>query len=662
MMLDGIPGVRFLLRSRRSSAPAPLVSAVEAAGQAVADGGALKRFAMLLGLALLLLLAGSRPDTRGDFPEYALTAVAIAGHGTPDVRIGDVDAALALSPDPGYKAFLGQLKDGVARGDREPQTGFLRGKNGGTYAIHFFAYPALAAGPLRIFQALGLDPFKAFQAVNYAALWVLGLCLLAWFGTALRAAAGVALFLACGGVLYANWCGPEMLSACFLLSGMLLCVLQRPLAGGVLAGIAAMQNPPLVFFALFGPLLGALHARADGNGKRYRFGQLRGSMAAIVLALLPFAFFQWQFGMPSMVATASSDPGLASLTRLASYYLDLNQGMILCLPALPLLLAGCYPRERPWRAAAALLATVLFMLALALPTLSTTNWNSGENGVMRYVFWGGMPLLFLALGYLKALPRWPARLLGAVFLLQALAMVHAGSYAFTAFSPVGNWMLAHLPALTNPEPEIFAERALQFDGALRFDSVVRYRAGDADKLLFNADSDAAQRALCGIGRGVADDGLVARPGGWRYANGPVQCVERPDPIAVLPGAFGNPESLIRLEGWSMLELRGGVWNGMWTDGPRARMLIPMPTPAADKGFRQIRFFGQYFKPDSATRLIVNGHDLGSVDLARPQAIALPPLQPGERGYEIEFQHKVSPPPPGPESRRLGFFLREVRLR
>jgi hypothetical protein len=52
----------------------------------------------------------------------------------------------------------------------------------------------------------------------------------------------------------------------------------------------------------------------------------------------------------------------------------------------------------------------------------------------------------------------------------------------------------------------------------------------------------------------------------------------------------------------------------------------------------------------------------SVDLARPQALALPPLRPGERGYEIEFQQKVSPPPPGPENRRLGFFLREVRLR
>jgi hypothetical protein len=182
---------------------------------------------------------------------------------------------------------------------------------------------------------------------------------------------------------------------------------------------------------------------------------------------------------------------------------------------------------------------------------------------MRDVFWGGMPLLFLALSYLKHMPRWPARLLGAVFLLQALAMVHAGS-----------WMLAHLPAPANPEPEIFAERALHFNGALRLDSVVRYRAGDADKLLFNA-------------------------------NGPFQRVERPDPIAVLPGAFGNPESLIRLEGWSMLELRGGVW---------------------------------------------------------PQALALPPLRPGERGYEIEFQQKVSPPPPGPENRRLGFFLREVRLR
>jgi hypothetical protein len=107
--------------------------------------------------------------------------------------------------------------------------------------------------------------------------------------------------MASGGILYGNWCSPEMVTAAALLAGMILFVRGHPLAGGLLAGVAAMQNPSLAFFSLFAPLFAMLHARGDQDPARWPgWGAvLAGAGLQGVLALLPFAFGQWQWGGPA---------------------------------------------------------------------------------------------------------------------------------------------------------------------------------------------------------------------------------------------------------------------------------------------------------------------------------------------------------------------------
>jgi len=41
------------------------------------------------------------------------------------------------------------MRDKIARGEQMPMPGLYRGKDG-IYAIHFFAYPSLAAPPFRL--------------------------------------------------------------------------------------------------------------------------------------------------------------------------------------------------------------------------------------------------------------------------------------------------------------------------------------------------------------------------------------------------------------------------------------------------------------------------------------------------------------------------------
>jgi hypothetical protein len=625
-----------------------------------------KRFVLLLSLLIVALFVQTRPEPNGDFLEYSATTIALARHGTPDIRPADIDVALRLVPDRGTQALFQKAKEAILRGEQTPLPGYYRSTDGHTYAIHFFAYSALAALPFRILLETGGDPLKAYQAANYLGLWVLGLSLFWFFGSAARAFAGLALFMASGAVLYLNWTSPEILTASCLLSGLVLAARQRPVAAGVLVGLAAMQNPPLVFFSIFAPLFDLFDTRLPPGSKflgavraLLAEGRLAGSVACGVLALLPFAFFQWKFGTPSLIATFSTDARLANLTRLLSYYLDPNQGMILAVPALPLLLLFCFPKQQRVRGALKLLAAVAFMFVLELPTLSTTNWNSAATGVMRYVVWGAIPLLFLAFSYLRDMPRWPLALLAAVFAVQVGAMVHDRQYGYTEFSPLGRYLLDHAPRLYNPEHEIFFERVVHADGSVLVDGVVGYPAHAPVKVLFNANSDAVHAALCGAGKGLADDsGLVEMPAGWRYVHAPFKCVARAAPREIRARAFADPASLVLREGWSGVELHGGDWDGVWSNGPRSRFLVP----AAGTQFKQIQITGHYIPGVGGSRVIINGRDLGRFDLDVTPAIPLPPLRPGERGYEIELRHDVAKPLAPPDPRLLAFFLRVIKLR
>ena len=74
------------------------------------------RLAFAIQLALILLV--SKPDKAGDFFEYGVTTVAIATHGTPEVRVEDAALAAALSPEPGYREPFLSMRDGIARGER----------------------------------------------------------------------------------------------------------------------------------------------------------------------------------------------------------------------------------------------------------------------------------------------------------------------------------------------------------------------------------------------------------------------------------------------------------------------------------------------------------------------------------------------------------------
>ncbi|KQV32979.1 hypothetical protein [Massilia sp. Root335] len=485
------------------------------------------RFPAALLAALTILFCLNQPILGGDMLEYTLDTVAIAHHGTPDIRLTDIAAVRKLVPQIGW-AF-DPLEQDMRAGVKNVYPAFARGRGGAVFSIHFFGYPALAALPLRVFEAVGIPPLKAFQAANYAAIFVLGLALLRFFRSAASASLGVLLFLGCGGMLYMNQTSPECVGAASLLAALLFWLGGAPLAGGIMAGLAAQQNPTIVMFFAFAPLVKlCADWRRDAGVKANVKAQLTranviGLAAGLAVFALPPLFNVVQFGVPNIIARRFSDPALISGTRLVSFFFDLNQGAIVALPGVAAALLAWGWRRRAIATGAACLALVL---ALILPALAVLNWNSGAAGVMRYAFWAGMPLVLALLLRVRTHGRWPPLLVLWLVLAQGGAMVSAGTYSYVEFSPLARFVLAHASNHYHPEPEIFAERMAHNDDYIQPEKVYVYRpAGLPAKALFNAENENAGAQLCGPGRTLAPGNrIVASSHGWRYLDGDPVCV------------------------------------------------------------------------------------------------------------------------------------------
>ncbi len=493
-----------------------------------------RRLVLFLACLWLAALALTRPSKSGDFQEYALMTIALANHASPDIRQGDITVAERLSPEIGFVELHAQLRAGMARGDKAPFPGFM-GSERGYYAIHFFAYSALAAVPFKLLDSAGAPPLKAFQIVNMAALTILVLALYRYSRSVKRTVFATLLFLLSGGLLYSNWCSPEFMTASALLAALVYTALGRPYVAALLAGLAAMQNPPLVFFSVFAPLIRIAYIRADEDAawpaairRVLTRHTVLASILQAALAALPAAYNYLVWGVPSIIAVLATYPPFITPLRLVSFYFDLNQGMIVAFPVVMLLvIVQLFARGgRRWLPHT--LLALLFSVALAIPSLSTVNWNSGASGVMRYAFWGAMPLLYLVLNWMQRAPRWPLALLVAMLLFQAGMVKYARSYDHETFGPAPLFVLRHFPSLYTPEPEIFFERNTGQDGSMHADRVIAYPdLQHPTKILFNVDSAAAHAILCGPGRRVAPGDTHVYPLGWRYIDGPPVCVSGP---------------------------------------------------------------------------------------------------------------------------------------
>lgn len=606
-------------------------------------------FALLLAILLALPLRKTA-GLSGDVDEYVLMTIAIASHASPDIQPGDIAQAKRLMPHY-FVPRLEALEAGIAEGRIDPVPGFYTGGDKGIYAIHFFAYSGLAALPFKVLQAVGANPLKCYQVLNLLAIFGLGLTMFRFFGSAGRAFAGTALFMLAGGVLYWNWSSPEVLSAASLLAAFLWFGMGAPVIGGVLAGLAAMQNPTIVFALAFLPLLAAWQQRSLAPLFRPRM------IAGLALGALLFAwaplFNLAKFDTPSIIAKGTTSAASVSAERLFSLFFDLNQGMLLAIPAIAAMLLCWGWRRAQWRRELLLLALCgVATLAFCLPALSVANWNSGAAGVMRYAFWASMPLLFVLLYRLRAAEAWPRMGMAALLLVQTLAMAACFRYSHVEFSPLARWVMNHYPALYNPEPELFVERGANAEVPLEATRTYQWKdkQGNAVKTLYFTGPGAPVpgESLCGPGRSMQGDSAPVRAApNWAYLNGPVDC----KPMI----SIGADQAGLLASGWQAPDVVGDRVPGVWGIATTTTLTVDLP---AGRTAQRLRVLGDYLPgtPSPRSRVTVNGRDMGWFDLRTPVFLDLP--LDGARRLTIELQHDKPLPQDG---KLLSFYLKSVTL-
>lgn len=511
----------------------------------------LKRLARYCFIPLFLAIAGAalvNASLTGDGYEYVLTMHALSEHGSFEITQADV-ASLQHSAGsvPFYAVTLGDLMPYILEHLRAPEKTppftytIMPNDAGRFYGIHFGLYSLLALPFYVLLKPFGAYPHHAFALLNLA--FCAGACVVLRRALPGRCVLAMLLFLVAGTTFYLNWTGPEVLTASCVLVACVATLRGQPGLAILCAGLAASQNPPiflLIPFAVFYRILLARYPALlwpDSVAAAWNRRESLLAAAGILLALAPYAFFQAAFGTPSVIARHFNDSAFITGARLFSLFFDLNQGMIVGIPGVALaLLLGLvvlpHQRRGPWLAASALLLGVTILMAL--PALSTVNWNSGGVVMTRYSYWLGMPLLALVLlAVRQSAPQSGLVVLLGGVALQALLLASTGLLGgktiYTGHSLPARWVLARFPQYYNPEAEIFHARTQQaVTLPLPADSVSVFSVdGRPTKIMRHRSNRQAPAGMCAAGQELHGHGLRRVTRDWDYLHAPFTCVTPP---------------------------------------------------------------------------------------------------------------------------------------
>jgi hypothetical protein len=391
-------------------------------------------------LILLLATVLVRPITGGDASEYLHMTHGWINHWSPDLRPEDGNTAEPILEAMGYTDYA------FGRG-------YYGTDNGRLFSSHFWLY-SLAMVPATLFMRLIKgNEFAAFQLTNV-------LFFMAAIAVALRYGEGnrfvfLGLSVLSPVLWYLRWPGPEVYTWSFVSMSLALATAKRYSPAALCAALAATQNQSLVFLVAFIVFL----ALNTGH-----LATIASTVAAGLFSLAPVVFTYAFYGhLSPFTAFGLVDPSLISPQRTTSFLFDLNQGMLPYVPFLLVSLAAVtfmIATRRDFIGLCALI-TIAFVI---LPTEAQPNWNGGQMGMARYAVWV-VPICAWLVSQHVPSGRNMNRLFAVVFAVEvALLTYHSNHMNYLTHTPLAAYILETAPALYDPDPEIFAERLLEYDG------------------------------------------------------------------------------------------------------------------------------------------------------------------------------------------------------
>ena len=409
------------------------------------------RFAFAFAGFAILLVATSTPRTVGDGDEYVGMSMAIIGHGSPASTSEQIDA----------------LREQLARRDlRLSPDAVHEGRDGRFYYRHFWLYSALASPFVLVTSVAGLDPLYGFTILNLVLLSVAAGIVAARIGSHFTAL----LFI--GPILWwIDKAHPEAFVFALLAVGFAVCH-QRPVLALLSWAVVAVQYPPV---AILVPIGGGVAAWRKPE-LRKETGFLAGIGVVVLVALVHPVYSLWGLGVVSPLVFWGRGPAVPTFAEWWTVYGDLNIGLLVNFPlfiVVAALVAVRLARRRPLELPTTT-SLIAIAAALAFPVAfaQTVNVNHGGTpGISRYTLWL-IPLavpLFAAARSALASGRHRNVVHGLIVVSAVWCLVYfhprrAESYKYPTWIAETVWTKA--PRLSNPLPEIFAERLAHSDRGL----------------------------------------------------------------------------------------------------------------------------------------------------------------------------------------------------
>jgi hypothetical protein len=392
--------------------------------------------------AVLLLRHQTRqePRLRGDAREYWYQTESFRRHGSPDLRPEDRAA----------------VDDETRRRGMDPPSeqpyAYAATPDGRWYGVHFWAYALSAVPAAEYLERTGGSKLLAPRVTN--AVWFALAVGMTLFGSSAPVGQRLALVgLAAVGpvVWYLTWPGAEVFSWALVLIGVVTYRDRRYGLAGLAAGLAGTQNPPAAF-------LGAAAVLAAAWERRWR--SAAAAFVGSAVSLVPFAFFQYHFGKPNLIAAEFATTDTITWVRTWGLATDPNQGL---LPYVPLLVIGAAVgavRLAFLRNVRGLLL-VAAGVAMAVGVQVAHNWNSDCIGLQRYLAW----MIPVAAGVaVEGLVGWRPGAFAVVAVAAHAAVLYgihrtdALREGYLTHTPMAEWVLTHHPWAYPVEPEVFVER------------------------------------------------------------------------------------------------------------------------------------------------------------------------------------------------------------
>ncbi len=487
----------------------------------------------------------SQAEITGDGREYLAYARAFAAHLSPDFRQEDLlhVASMLDRQEPSFREGLEELGREYTVGRLAYGKGFVATQSGSLYSWHFWFYSMFVAPFFEFVHRMELPPASAFALCNWVfVLGALAYLSFLWKGSALQKHTLAALFLLSGTTYYIWWSHPEVFTASLILLALMMASDKRYTLGMMVGAIASTQNPPVFLLVIFISLLAVADISsktiAASFGGRLLTAVRRiapGLLSSIFVASLPALYFLQALGVASPIAAGgAANPNLISIERLWSLFFDLNLGIIVAAPGIllgitiVLLTSMMHPKDPAQKDKSTsypfLYLCIFLSISMAVPTLSTTNWNHGHSVYSRYGFWVGIPLIF---GLVKSIPNISTAMVRGVAItviaIQAVVVSYYGVFGknwrsnYISFKPISHYFLREFPQYYNPIPEIFIERISGKEGVPD--------PNDGNALVFAYPSTNSPTKLLlpnvmvdSIASKCAHTSIVRAEGGWSYVN------------------------------------------------------------------------------------------------------------------------------------------------